>query len=116
MMAIEHEALKRFIEATSKFEARFGSAIVGQPMALCETGEKYTEHLNGHASGHYDLKEAFATADAATEATFSRLEKLYPPNANATLYWRVKPEIDYSGHCGGYRTYCRFIVSEKKAN
>jgi len=111
-MSLEHDALKRFIKATEEFESRFGSAILGRASSVSETGEPYIEHVNGERRNDGN-SESFTTADEATEATFRRLAKLYPSNPSATLYWRVRPEIDYSQHRKGYLTYCRFLLSNQ---
>jgi hypothetical protein len=111
-MSIEHDALKRFVEATSQFESRFGRAIIGPARPFAETGEAYTEYANGRADHPWD--EVFETPYLAIDATFSRLSALFPTNPKATLHWRVKPEIDFSEARKGYVTYCRFLVSENQ--
>src|ERR1700730_17823554 len=115
MNAIEHDALKRFVKATEEFEARFGAAIIGLYGPRSQTGELYIEYLNGKGRQEgLEYNESFGDADDATKATFTRLSEIYPANSALTLYWRVKPEIDYfqshSGQSDGYRTYCRFLL------
>jgi hypothetical protein len=119
MVAIEHDALKRFVKATEEFEARFGAVVMGLPGPRSQTGEAYSEYLNGKPSKEGgSLAEVFATPDQAIETTFARLSEIQAPHTFGTLYWRIKPEIDYIKRSmgeGGYVTYCRFLLSDKPA-
>ena len=117
MVAIEHDALKRFVKATEEFEARFGAVVMGLPAPISQTGEVYSEYINGVPAkeGGREI-EQLSSPDAAIEATFSRLMKSHPANPALTLHWRIKPEIDYlkrSKTEGSYVTYCRFLLSDK---
>jgi hypothetical protein len=119
MVAIEHDALKRFVKATEEFEARFGAVVMGLPGPISGTGDPYSEYINGKPAkeGGREI-EQLASPDAAIEATFSRLLKAHPANPALTLHWRIKPEIDYikrSTAEGGYAIYCRFLLSDKPA-
>lgn len=110
---MNHDALKRFVKATEQFEARFAKAEMGMSGPRTQNGATYVEHLNGISGPVFigDSREAFPSPDAVIEATFSRLGETYPSSPDATLYWRIKPEIAYSDHHKGWVTYCRFVIS-----
>jgi hypothetical protein len=120
MVSIEHDALKRFVEATQAFEAGFGQALFGMLGPRSEYGETYVQYLNGYAPSDRIEGELFPCPDDATTATFSRLAARHPPDKSLTLYWRIKPEISYFADRNkgslesGYHTYCRFLVSDKR--
>lgn len=117
MVAIEHDALKRFVKATEEFEARFGGSIIGLSGPRTQFGELYSEYLNGKSRIEGEtVGEAFASPDDAITATFARLCESHPSDPALTLHWRIKPEIDYSDVRKirkGYITYCRFALSDK---
>jgi len=109
MIAIDHDVLKSFIRATEEFEGRFTAVLVGKIGPQSETGETYHEYINGKR--RQNLTESFPSGDEAIRVTFERLNAAFPEVSGRTLYWRIKPEIAYAK--GGYRTYCRFLVSDK---
>lgn len=115
MTAMEHAALRRFVKAAEEFENLFLSVVHfkhGQPHPyLAPTGEPYIEYLNGKYPP--DPDERFDSPDDVIKATFSRLSEPYQDARKLVLYWRVEPEIDYSEHFQTWKTYCRFLVSDK---
>lgn len=69
------------------------------------TGERFRDLLEGP----YDES---SMAIEQLVVWFTYCAKHADPGSS--LYWQVKPEINhFSGKHGGYRIYCRYLISDK---
>jgi hypothetical protein len=102
-------AQARLDEFTAEFERRFAGLVFtyedGQPNPrTAPSGDLYAEYMFfGDSADNVLNTTKLRLTDIADRASAEA----------ATLYWRIRPEIDRHPHKVLWKTYCRFIISNK---
>lgn len=68
------------------------------------TGERFRDLLEG----------PYGESDLAIEQLVIWFTYCAKHSPDSSIYWQVKPEINhFPGKRGGYRIYCRYLISDK---
>ncbi len=74
------------------------------------TGELFKTHTHQGLKVEGELYSVgFSSPAAAVDAWKREFDLLYPPDLRATLYWRLKPLLEWD--TSGWRVYSRLLVS-----
>jgi hypothetical protein len=133
------EAVSLMTEATQQFERLFKEVKQGKSGPISQTDEPYIEvGDNGRVydfitdktvpGGNVHLTAQSAIDDWYSRARFTALprseEGISSPVEKLTLYWRIRPEIDYGYYLieatngmfkiPTWKVYSRFLLTEKQ--
>ena len=106
---LEHR--EKMIEVRKRFESKFAAVWSKQGIdSRAPTGEEYIEVCSGCAiKREGESVPVYLSAQEAIEAYENTLEEFTKDSADATLYWRIYPDID--SYQGKWKIYSRFLVS-----
>lgn len=104
----------------AEIEGRF-QCIDGEPSAVAPSGDIYQSI--GHCSGHRALsgivpqgfQRILATTEDEAVAQFRSAFEHYAAGRIGTLYWRMRPAIEWDNQHEQCTVYCRLVISDTTA-
>lgn len=102
--AMEDDDAQALADAVNQINSMFTAAYDWQGRKESPTGERFRDTMEGPY-------EDAAMAIEQLVVWFSFCAKYSP---GASIYWQISPEIShFPGRYGGYRIYCRYLISDK---
>lgn len=102
-------------EAVAHIESKF-ECVEGQPIAWCETGDKYVKIVSGGVKDEGEFTPLFQDEEQAVGAWLDAV-MAYAADKHGTLYWRIRPNVrEYPLDDEGlpaYLVYSRLVISDK---
>jgi hypothetical protein len=99
------------IEAVREFEdGRF--VMDGCPGSLSQTGEEYTEIVNGDAVSEDGPRIFYPSAEGAIQAWLTGIVK-WAEDKPGTIYWSERPSLEKHPDGCSWKVYSRLLISDK---